>query len=150
MNKILFLVSAIALVACGSGSIKTEVDVKAGETDITAGECKHFSSGLFGFGSSWPLDITNTDGSELKEGLEEGHYVVSADGQVTDAEEACEETTETDGSADTDGDDTSTETTEATDESTTNDEDDTSTETTEATEEDASSETKYDSPRDHN
>ena len=130
MNKILFLVSAIALVACGSGSIKTEVDVKAGETEMNAGECKHFSSGLFGFGSSWPLDITNTDGSELKEGLEEGHYVVSADGQVTDAEEACEETTENDDSAATDGDSD-----DATDENTT---DNAETETTE--EGDASSE----------
>ena len=138
MNKILFLVSAIALVACGSGSIKTEMAVKAGETEMNAGECKHFSSGLFGFGSSWPLDITSTEGSELEGGadLEEGHYVVSADGQVTDAEEACEETKENDDSAATDGDSD-----DATDENTT-DEDDTPTEATEATEGDADSETQ--------
>ena len=101
MNKILFLISAIALVACSGGSVENQMSMgtKAGDVDVGANECKSLSGGFFGFGSDFPITITSADENiTITDGanLEVGHYVIGIDGKVTESEEACVEDTDED------------------------------------------------------
>ena len=98
MNKVLFLISATVLVACSGGSIQTSVAIKAGDTDMKAGDCQHFSGGFFGFGGDFPLSVTAGEATvKGGEDLETGHYQVKQEGTevvVSESEEACEEAEE--------------------------------------------------------
>ena len=93
MNKILFFISSIALVACGSGSFKnsTTETMMVGTTEVPADACETFSSGFFG---DFPVSVTTKDeASSIKikegEGLEAGHYNIQADGTVVPVETSC-------------------------------------------------------------
>ena len=102
MNKILFFISSIALVACSGGSFKnnTAETLSVGDVELEAGACKSFGGGLFGFGSDFPVKVTTGDNSTISitydEGLDEdnlavGHYVIESAGKVVSTEESCEE-----------------------------------------------------------
>ena len=98
MNKILFLISALALVACSNYTVKNDTaeGIKVGSTVISAGGCEKFSDGFMGFGSDWPQTITKEDESatsatgEADKEWSAGNYVVNADGSIATADEMCE------------------------------------------------------------
>ena len=103
MNKILFLISAVALVACSPGSILNQSGSvkKVGDESLAVGECMHFSGGFFGFGGDTPITVTQEDGTEVQNGtdLGVGDYMITTttsdnDGSsvdsVAEATEACE------------------------------------------------------------
>ena len=96
MNKILFFISSIALVACGSGSFKnsTTETMMVGTTEVSADACETFSSGFFGIGGDFPVSVTTKDeasSTKIKdgEGLKVGHYNIQADGTVVPVETSC-------------------------------------------------------------
>ena len=102
MNKILFLISTIALAACSANTVKNDwtSSVKVGETVVASGACEQFSDGFFGFGSDWPQTITTesgeattADGDKEKQ-WEANNYIVNVAGSIEESEEACETTEE--------------------------------------------------------
>ena len=106
MNKILFFISSIALVACAGGSFQNDTSetVKVGDTELSSGACEAFGGGFLGFGSDFPLTVTkNDEASTLNitdgEDLESGHYVIQADGTVVSSETSCEDEEEAEAEA---------------------------------------------------
>ena len=98
MNKILFFISSIALVACAGGSFQNDTSetVKFGEIEISAYACKVLSGGFFGLGSDFPGTVTKKDeASTLNitdgEDLDNGDYVLQADGKVVTSETSCKD-----------------------------------------------------------
>ena len=97
MNKILLLVSTVALVACGSWTVQNNMatGIKVGDTIVSAGACETLSDNFFG--GVWPATITKEDGSatakdgKADEKWEGKHYVVDANGSIIESETACEE-----------------------------------------------------------
>ncbi len=92
MKQLLFFISALAFMACSSFKVANhyEEKIKAGETVIEPNACGVFSSGIFG---DFPLKITKEDGSALSDSAEVDeeysatHYIVQADGSVSQEEE---------------------------------------------------------------
>ena len=101
MNKILFFISTMALVACSGGSFKNNTDLALmlDDTELSPGQCVELSAGFFGFGSDFPVTITTKDSASKvtvtdAEDKEAGHYDIQKDGvnaKVVTTETACEE-----------------------------------------------------------
>ena len=97
MKKILFFISILGLVGCSSKTVQNNFAeaIKVGDVEVEAGQCAaDWGEGFFGLFGDFPLKITKADGEKLHADNEEeyaaAHYVVGADGTVTEAEEACE------------------------------------------------------------
>ena len=110
MNKILFFISSIALVACAGGSFQNDTSetVKFGEIEISAYACKVLSGGFFGLGSDFPGTVTKKDeASTLNitdgEDLDNGDYVLQADGKVVTSETSCKDKNDGEDEAEDDG-----------------------------------------------
>ena len=101
MKKLLFYLSVMGLVGCGTYTVKNDwtEEVRAGQTAVAAGGCEELSDNFFGLFGDYPIKITTKDGEAIadtdkEQDYEAAHWVVKTDGTIEKATEACQKKAE--------------------------------------------------------
>ena len=106
MKKLLFYLSVMGLVGCGTYTVKNDwtEEVRAGQTAVAAGGCEELSDNFFGLFGDYPIKITTKDGEAIADNdkekdYEAAHWVVKTDGTIEKATEACQKESAEDSAA---------------------------------------------------